>query len=638
MKVLRVLVSTALVMGACQASTPGPSRAFCDLEHGCNAVDSAGGVLVTVPTGTTLDRTALNIPAGAVTASLKTTLELVEPALGNEAAAALGSGTPLLPLGLTLRLGPDGTTFAKPISVTLAFDPGMLPYEASAADLIVAVQSHGPGGAVRWEALKPTSVSLADGVAVVSLSHFSDLTVAVPKPRVTANANYQLFHGLDDAAYSSDQQEARLRARCSQLVDVVVGYPGVRWQNPDISRLVGLVKLAPGTDLSHMLRGQNIPSADDRNQFFALTSKAVAPGDPQGRTYDQVLHDSILAAKTQLRPADVLRLALRATAGDYQLAVLTAHNVIKEQTYGGRDSVFGVTTGPDPRALFASKLENLRRDPNASDTVSADKMGPWYHTFGVLFVAGSIGPITGEALVDTEHITRLVSKALPDWWANIPLLGRFKSSPLDLGKAAVDNCMLDAAVKLDAAAKAAALNPSTVAVAAATRTVTIQITPTSSVLSGGTPVAAGLDLTPYVSGMLSFTVTGTLVQTDAQKRVYTHYPDGVQCGATACAAAPANGGDSPTAEFRSASGAAVPVTQVGGYTPRWSGSVWFPIKPSPFSTFAVPIPTGPFSGGPYEIPAGAATLVFGAPVYVLQNATRDTFSSAFAVTITVRPK
>ena len=110
--------------------------------------------------------------------------------------------------------------------------------------------------------------------------------------------------------------------------------------------------------------------------------------------------------------------------------------------------------------------------------------------------------------------------------------------------------------------------------------------------------------------------------------------------ATACSSAPQDGGNSPMAKYRTSANADVSVTEdkVPNYKPRWSAVLWFPIKPSAPSTFAVPAPTGPFKGGPYEIPAGAAKLLFGTPANVVQNTTNDTFTGGYSITITVRAK
>jgi Mg-chelatase subunit ChlD len=63
-----------------------------------------------------------------------------------------------------------------------------------------------------------------------------------------------------------------------------------------------------------------------------------------------------------------------------------------------------VATNADARELarIVDKLENLRGDPSV-----ADKMGPWYHGFGVLFISSLVGRPGGITLTDAEHFTRL---------------------------------------------------------------------------------------------------------------------------------------------------------------------------------------------------------------------------------------
>ena len=111
-------------------------------------------------------------------------------------------------------------------------------------------------------------------------------------------------------------------------------------------------------------------------------------------------------------PNDVMGLALQVANYDYPLAMLTAHNLLKELTYASREPNGGTSAllgwnaddrGDDTAALTANhagydvrtpaqvhalmdKLSNLRE---ANDPSRADKMGPWYHLYGVLFV-GSV--------------------------------------------------------------------------------------------------------------------------------------------------------------------------------------------------------------------------------------------------------
>ena len=109
-------------------------------------------------------------------------------------------------------------------------------------------------------------------------------------------------------------------------------------------------------------------------------------------------------------PADVLQMAIDVAGGDYPLAMLTTHNLLKELKYSstaqGGTGVALVGWFPDSRGTDAdalgggrsgyatrrtdqliAKLVNLR--PAADPLYASDPVGPWYHQFGVFFVAAS---------------------------------------------------------------------------------------------------------------------------------------------------------------------------------------------------------------------------------------------------------
>jgi hypothetical protein len=127
---------------------------------------------------------------------------------------------------------------------------------------------------------------------------------------------------------------------------------------------------------------------------------------------ETALANRIAASAGNLMPNDVLKLALETTSGDYPLAMLTAHNMLKELTYASREpngassallgwdaddrgsdtdaitlnhAGYDVRSPAQVRALIG-KLSNLRE---TNDPLVNDKMGPWYHLYGVLFV-GSV--------------------------------------------------------------------------------------------------------------------------------------------------------------------------------------------------------------------------------------------------------
>ena len=160
-----------------------------------------------------------------------------------------------------------------------------------------------------------------------------------------------------------------------------------------------------------------------------------------------------------LAPKDVLKMALEVSGGDYPAATLLAHNFLKEITYSGRsrdeqstfETIPGfaesdaaakaananrlkeyrtalrktgftvyprgngvVTIGMDPGALaLAAKLKNMRVDGDSHiagtrDPHFGDKIGPWYHAFGVLFLSTSAkgGRFTAKTWANVESLAR----------------------------------------------------------------------------------------------------------------------------------------------------------------------------------------------------------------------------------------
>jgi hypothetical protein len=145
-----------------------------------------------------------------------------------------------------------------------------------------------------------------------------------------------------------------------------------------------------------------------------------------GRSYETALAERIALSDGNLSPSQVMQMALEETGYDYPLAALTAHNLLKELTYANRqggpalvgwnrqdrggyaEAIGGLHRGYETLdsnrvAGVIDKLANLRAigDPHAGD-----KMGPWYHLYGVLFV----GSVTSRHEADfgafMENFTR----------------------------------------------------------------------------------------------------------------------------------------------------------------------------------------------------------------------------------------
>ncbi|MGZ5496704.1 MAG: Ig-like domain-containing protein, partial [Candidatus Aminicenantales bacterium] len=123
-------------------------------------------------------------------------------------------------------------------------------------------------------------------------------------------------------------------------------------------------------------------------------------------------------------PADVMKHALDSAHGNYPLAMLTAHNYLKEIAYVGREEMdsIGKAVKPADKAKWpaqwygvspwlgdaARKLRGLR------DSRVPDKMGPWYHFF-VSFAAEAWGSVeAAEEMTAWEHFFRRWKVFTPD--------------------------------------------------------------------------------------------------------------------------------------------------------------------------------------------------------------------------------
>lgn len=215
-----------------------------------------------------------------------------------------------------------------------------------------------------------------------------------------------MFFGVNDPRYPPDAQNQRRRDMRDALVEVVSdAFRGGQLDPKDPTAGMGgtaqhlAAALNSQADLGMLIRHQGPPDdlAVQYNNYYAKLTQG----------YESQLRQQILASPGRLTPADVLRMALSVTNGNYTMATMTAHNFLKNITYTGRDLAARqnlVPANKDAQDItqIVAKLENLRGEPRA-----ADKMGPWYHGFGVLFVSSLVGRPGGTMATDAEHFTRL---------------------------------------------------------------------------------------------------------------------------------------------------------------------------------------------------------------------------------------
>lgn len=223
------------------------------------------------------------------------------------------------------------------------------------------------------------------------------------------------------------------------------------------------------TSLSYLLFHSEQPSMTGRqNPYVKHTKTGAVPASDGKGMISRELALALRVSQAQdgsLTPADLMRMSLDVCGGDYPSATLTAHNFLKEIAYSGRGGGLQAAfmyVEPFPGKDEAARLMNknilsewrgrmkdtpfdvydmgehfvVRLNPGAPELAAklansrvegdphrADKMGPWYHAFGILFlssVAGG-GRYTGQLWAEVEgaarHIPGMPSK--PDYYKEL---------------------------------------------------------------------------------------------------------------------------------------------------------------------------------------------------------------------------
>lgn len=222
-------------------------------------------------------------------------------------------------------------------------------------------------------------------------------------------------------------------------------YPGIHLSQPalDVGSLFGLFNASGAPDVH-----------GGGNAYEKMVST------PKGYSCIDRLRENLAKCdKANLGPEDVLKLALDASGGDYTQAALAAHNLLKYVAYTGRENLSHLNN--DELALV-NKLGNLR--PTGSKN-EADKMGPWYHFFGVLAMGALTGREATRLAMNAEHLSReegsvKIRQAMNAVAAfvkgeNSPVAS---SSPKDTDKAAVDEAAFDIVRSIDKENSSVAFN------------------------------------------------------------------------------------------------------------------------------------------------------------------------------------
>jgi len=172
-------------------------------------------------------------------------------------------------------------------------------------------------------------------------------------PSVTSTGGDHLPYGVRIYSYMKAIQDVIGRVRAGSFI-----------QFPDLG-LPGRMKSWITNDAA--TRAPRMASSEGNGEF----------GSAVTRSYEAAMRASILAS-SNVKPVEVYQFAMAATGGNHGLAILSAHNLLKNVAQSDRDErlvwVSQAQQSMD-RALM-SHLVTLRRTPG-------DEMGPWYHIFAI---------------------------------------------------------------------------------------------------------------------------------------------------------------------------------------------------------------------------------------------------------------
>jgi hypothetical protein len=263
-----------------------------------------------------------------------------------------------------------------------------------------------------------------------------------------AKADYRTFFGVDDPRYDTGQEVTRRIGMCDALKAAILGAhaSGELTTNDPTAGFGGsfqhsVAAMFGVTDLGRLLRDQGPPEEliPDGNYYAKFTELR-----------EKMLRYEIERSPGKLEPADVMRLALEVSDGNYVTATLTAANLLKNVAYGGRlEAKQGLLYDDRHEAAVAVKLVSLRGNPGYSD-----KMGPWYHLFSILF----LGSITSRSEAESEAAAEEFSRYLLH-----EKLGFTNYSAPDPEKAAWDRCAEDVMIAVHPVLYHAAAPPKTLA-------------------------------------------------------------------------------------------------------------------------------------------------------------------------------
>lgn len=260
---------------------------------------------------------------------------------------------------------------------------------------------------------------------------------ATAKPTIRDDKAYKQFIGADGGAFhGGDPQFA------ADIVDTVLNYPNINFDLPNLPNgqkrccvPISGASLVAYEPFQEVMIAALPPDDQNKNPYATIT-----------KPYESGLRAKILASNGNLSPAQVLRMCLDLTGGNYPTATLLAHNFLKNIAYNGRYAIAKLArliemgrpfTFPADIGAVAAKLTNLRAAPG-------DKMGIWYHSFVPLTIAAWTGnESSADQSIHEEYLARSIDNNL-GWLLNKFGLGIGMGSPLDEEKRTSDRRFAEA--------------------------------------------------------------------------------------------------------------------------------------------------------------------------------------------------
>jgi len=143
---LASLVTSLLVLSSCGGGGSGNSTS----SNTSNVIGPTGGSVTSADSKATIQ-----VPAGALSTNTAIT---VAPASGD---------VPLGNIGAVLDLGPNGTTFSTPVTITVKYDPNLIPQGVAESSLTLAYAA-----GTNWNDI-PTTVDTVNKLLIGQTTHFT---------------------------------------------------------------------------------------------------------------------------------------------------------------------------------------------------------------------------------------------------------------------------------------------------------------------------------------------------------------------------------------------------------------------------------------------------------------------------------